>query len=191
MPSQEYINKTNKYFNPATGCPGGCIAALFGVKDDEYDRMLSETLNSMNFKEKALGKIGLDEDQLKEIPPVYFHGFYYKDNAMYRIGKDGRLRSSKYSATWLFFSGSQVYMYQHVLDMASTWKKEVTEEYFYKDITNFSTVTETVTVGGKNMEVNEFALIVPGDKFFCSISGVPDADRAISAMKQKLREKKG
>jgi len=82
-------------------------------------------------------------------------------------------------------------MYQHVLDMGSTGIKEATEEYFYKDIVNFSTVTETVKVDGKSIEVNEFALVVPGDKFYCSMDGVPDADRAISAMKQKLREKKG
>jgi hypothetical protein len=191
MPSQEFIGKTVKYFNPKRGCPGGCLEALFGVKDAEYDRILTETLNGLNLREKALGKIGLDEDQLKEIPPVYFHGYHFKDNAAYRIGKDGRLRSSKYSTTWLFFSGTQVYMYQYILDMASTAIKERTEEYFYKDITNFSTTTETVDVHGKQMEDNEFTLTVPGEKFYCAISGVSDADKSISAMKQKLREKKG
>jgi len=191
MPSQEQINKTNKYFNPSSGCPGGCIDALFGVKDEVYDQMLNENRAAVNIRQKALGKIGLDEDQLKEIPPIYFHGYYFKDNAMVRIGKDGRLRASKYSETMLFFSGTQVYMYQYIMDMASNWKKENTEEYFYKDITNFSTTTESIKVAGKDIDVNEFVLVVPGDKFYCAISGVPDADRAISAMKQKLREKKG
>jgi hypothetical protein len=191
MPSQESINKTVKYFNPKGGCPGGCIEALFGVKDEEYERILAEALKGLNLREKALGKIGLDEDQLKEIPPVHFYGFHFKDGAHYRIGKDGRLRSSKYSTTWLFFSSTQVYMYQYILDMASTGIKENTEEYFYKDITNFSTTTETVSVRGKDMEDTEFTITVPNDKFFCAIGGVPDADKSISAMKQKLREKKG
>jgi len=191
MPTQEHINKSIKYFSPKTGCIGGCLEALFGVKDEVYEQMLRETLNGLNLRQKALGKIGLDEDQLKEIEPVNFHGYHFKDGAYYRVGKDGRFRSSKYSTTWLFFSSTQVYMYQYILDMTSTSIKERTEEYFYKDITNFSTTTETVTFAGKNKEVNEFTLVVPGDKFFCSMDGVPDADRAISAMKQKLREKKG
>jgi len=184
-------NRAFKYLNPKSGCPGGCIEAFAGVKDEEYDQIVKNALNSLNLKQKALGKIGLDEDQLKEIPPVYFHGFHYKDDANYRIGKDGRLRSSKYSATWLFFSSTQVYMYQYIFDLTEDSKKEKTEEYFYKDITNFSTNTETIDVYGKKKEYNEFALVVPGDKFYCSMSGVPDADQAISAMKQKLREKKG
>ena len=190
MPSQEHINKTIKYFNPGTGCPGGCLEAMFGVKDEVYDSMLKETLNSLDFKKFEINKIGLDEDELQEIAPIYFHG-YEHDGARWRIGKDGRLRTSKYSATWLFFSGTQVYAYQYILDMASNDKKERTEEYFYKDVTNFSTTTETVGEGNQKREINEFAIIVPGDRFKCSISGVPDADRSISAMKQKLREKKG
>jgi hypothetical protein len=163
--------------------------------------MVMNKLNGVNLRQKALGKIGLDEDQLKEIPPVYLHG-YNLDDAYMRIGKDGRLRSSKYDATWLFFSNTQVYMYSYIMDMASDSKKEKTEEYFYKDITNFSTSSESVSaaqttgcLGGKSKpqarEYNRFSLVVPGDKFYCSISGVPDAENAVSAMKQKLREKKG
>ena len=42
----------------------------------------------------------------------------------------------------------------------------------------------------KQVEISKFALIVPGDKFYCSTSSVNDVDSAINAMKQKLREKK-
>lgn len=194
MPSNEQIKKAQKYFRPGTGCPGGCIEAIAGVKDATYDQMLRENLDAMDTRKLALNKIGLDEDQLKEIPPIFFHGYNYGDNAMRRLGKDGRLRSSKYDTTWIFFSDTQVYMYKHVLDMASSDKKERTEEYFYRDITNFSTLSETVKVGvgksARSVETHTFAVIVPGDRFECSISNVPDADRSIGAMKQKLREKK-
>ena len=85
--------------------------------------------------------------------------------------------------------------------MTSDAKKEKTEEYFYKDITNFSTSSETTEAtklsgckGDKvtkiQREYSRFSLVVPGDKFSCSTSGVADADRSVSAMKQKLREKK-
>jgi len=185
-----------KYFKDS-----GCLASLSGMKDDAYDEMVMTKLNGLNLKKRALGKIGLDEDQLKEIPPVYLHGYNFDGDTYVKVGSDDRLRSSKYDATWLFFSDSQVYMYSYTMDMASDGKKEKTEEYFYKDITNFSTSSESTEAtrvsgcqGNKvtkiTREYSRFSLVVPGDKFYCSTSGVPDADRSVSAMKQKLREKK-
>ena len=185
-----------KYFQDT-----GCLAALTGMKDEAYDQMVQTTLNGLNLKNKALGKIGLDEDQVKEIAPIFLHGYNYDNNALTKVGSDGRSRSSKYDAAWLFFSDTHVYMYAHTFDMTSGSKKEKTEEYFYKDITNFSTSTDTVEVtkfsgckgdkiSKKMVEFSRFALVVPGDKFFCSTSGVPDAESSVSAMKQKLREKK-
>jgi len=179
----------------------GCISVLTGMKDEAYEQMVQTTLNGLNVKKKALEKIGLDEDQLKEIAPIFLHGYNYDDDPLTKVGKDGRSRSSKYDAVYLFFSDTHVYMYAHTFDMTSGAKKEKTEEYFYKDITNFSTSSETIEVKQvsgckgdkitrKSVEFSRFALIVPGDKFYCSTSGVPEADKSVSAMKQKLREKK-
>ena len=85
-------------------------------------------------------------------------------------------------------------------------KKERTEEYFYKDITNFSTSSESEekesweagkgclnqvpTVSRKNVEHDLFKLIVPGDQFLCDMVNNSEAESKIQAMKQKLREKK-
>lgn len=188
--------KVIKYF-----LDSGCLAALTGMKDDVYDQMVLNTLNGLNLKKKAIGKIGLDEDEIKEIAPIFLHGYNYDDKPLTKVGSDGRSRSSKYDAAWLFFSDTHVYMYGYTLDMTSGTKKETTEEYFYKDITSFSTSTDTVEVtkfsgcmgdkvSKKMVEYSRFALVVPGDKFYCSTSGVPDAEQSVSAMKQKLREKK-
>lgn len=188
--------QTIKYFKDS-----GCLAALTGMKDDAYDQMVQTTLNRLNLKNKALGKIGLDDDQVKEIPPIFLHGYNYDKDALTRVGSDGRSRSSKYDATWLFFSDTHVYMYAYTFDMTSGSKKEKTEEYFYKDITNFSTSNESIEVtqfsgckkdkvSKRMVEFSRFKLVVPGDKFFCSTTGVPDAEQSVSAMKQKLREKK-
>lgn len=180
----------------------GCLAALFGMKDDAYDQMVRAKLNGLNLKSKALGKIGLDEDQVREIEPIFLHGYNLDDeHALTKVGSDGRSRSSTYDAAWLFFSDTHVYMYAHTFDMTSGSKKEKTEEYFYKDITNFSTSNETVEVtkisgcqnnkvSKINVEFSKFGLVVPGDKFSCSTTGVPDAEKSVSAMKQKLRDKK-
>lgn len=187
-----------KYFYTA----GGCGAKT--TTDERFDEIVKNKLNSLDTKKRALGKIGLDEDELKEIPPVFFHGFEF-DGALTAEGSDGRSRSSKYSATWLFFNNSQVFMYSILFDLASDSKNERTEEYFYKDITNFSTSNASIeltaftkaggcskkeSVNKKTAETSMFALIVPGDKFSCSTSGVANADQAVQAMKQKLREKK-
>lgn len=79
----------------------GCLAAFTNMKDEDYDQMVLSKLNALNLKKTALDKIGIDEDQLKEIPPVYLHGYHF-DDAYAKVGKDDRIRSSKYDATWLF-----------------------------------------------------------------------------------------
>lgn len=181
---------------------GGCMT--FGkMTDSDYDRMVASVRDSLNLKQKALNKIGLDEDQLREIDPVFFEG-YARDNLF--VGKqDGKLRSTWYETAWLFFSDTQVYMYKYSWDMESDGKRETSEEYFYRDITNFNTAAETVEAfqvkngcNGKeksrekvNRDYSSFSLVVPGDKFYCSTSNAPNAEASVSAMKQKLREKKG
>jgi hypothetical protein len=186
----------------------GC-SALFGLmKDEEYEALVKNKLNSLNLKNRALGKIGLDESELREIEPIFLHGYHIDENTMgkqtwAKVGADGHLRSSKYDATWLFFSATQVYMYSYTFDLASDVKKEKTEEYFYQDITNFSTSDESIeaykaagcvlSAPKRVMEsYTTFGLIVPGDRFTCSMSGleISVAERSVSAMKQKLREKK-
>ena len=89
--------------------------------------------------------------------------------------------------------------------MINDTKKERTEEYFYKDITNFSTLSETVeketpeAVGclnnkiewnRKNVDYNQFAVIVPGDKFLCSTEDSEYVEASVQGLKAKLREKK-
>lgn len=201
MPSQDQRTAV-RYFNPKSGCPGFIIEMISGIKDEVYDQMLMSKLKSLNLRQKAISRIGLDEDELKEIPPIFLHGFRYGDGALARTGKDGRYRSSKYDVAWLFFSSTQVYMYSYTFDMLTDSKREETDEYFYKDILSFTSVSETMDVPGPigctgtpgpntMSEYNMFQLSTAAGKFRCSISGVADADRSISAMKQKLREKKG
>lgn len=47
---------------------GGCLT--FGkMTDADYDNLVASTRDSLNLKQRALNKIGVDEDQLKEIEP--------------------------------------------------------------------------------------------------------------------------
>ena len=170
------------------------------ISDAEYDQMVLDVLNSNDYKQKALNKIGLDEDQVKEIEPVHFEGFQFDKQSLAKHGDDGKYRSSKYQVSWLFFSATQVYLYQNTFNMDEDGKKEATEEYFYKDITNFSTSSDTVETPFydkkkmedvlKNVDSNRFAITVPGEKFYCSLEQNDYTERAIQGMKAMLREKK-
>ena len=177
----------------------GCLSKT--MNDAQYEELVKTTISKQDFKKKALEKIGLDESELKEIDPVHFEGWAYGNNISYaKRGKDGNWRSSAYQISWLFFSSTQVYLYQNTIHFDKDDKKVATEEYFYKDITNFSTSTDTVETPYwdpkqkksllENIDSNRFALTVPGDKFYCSLEQNDYTERAIQAMKAKLREKK-
>lgn len=189
-----------KYFYGA----GGCLSK--GLTDEQYDQMVQRTASSMDFKAKALAKIGLDESQVSEIEPVHFEAYYFtnKNDNLNKMGKDYKWRSSEYMVTWIFFSDAQIYVYQYTFNMCSGSKKEQTMDYFYKDVTNFTAASETyekdvldkVSCSGKatyvrkSVDANEFRLIVPGDKVVCSMEQNDYTERAIQGMKAKLREKK-
>ena len=161
------------------------------VTDEEYDSAVYNKFKSIDITQTALEKIGLDEDQVNEIQPVSFHGYRVDKEAAEKTGKDGKLRTSKYDATVLFFSDSQVFMYQQIFDMIDGTKLEYTLEYFYKDIVSFSTSTKTSEKNKNAKGISTFTLIVPNDEFYCSMGNISDADAVIGAVKQKLREKRG
>ena len=162
----------------------------------------SETENlAASIGEKAINKIGLDEDEIKEIDPVCLEGYRF-ENAYQKYGDDKLWRSSKYEVTWIFASDKQLYVYSYQFNLDEDGKRERTEEYFWKDITNFSTITETREVGvdwdskkgeytsRKNIDTQDFAIVVPGDKYICAARQDESVETAIRAMKAKLREKK-
>lgn len=179
--------KTIEYF-----CKEGCMTKT--ISDDEYLSMVRQKRDSMNFKQKALDKIGLDEDEVSEIPPAMFEGFEF-DKAYAKRTAAGKWVSSAYQVSWVFFSSTQVYLYSYTFNMDDEKKNERTDEFFYKDVTSFSTLSETETargLEGKTFDVTteQFAMVVPGEKLALAMGDIDNADSIIQAMKQKLREKK-
>ena len=170
----------------------GCLTKT--ISDDEYMSMVIAKRDSMNFKAKALSKIGLDEEEVKEIAPAMFEGFVFK-NSYAKKRADGKWVSSAYQVAWIFFSSTQIYIFRHTFNMDEDKKNESTDEFFYKDVTSFSTSSETEEARGLGnekfeVETNKFCMVVPGDKLTVSMDGVTDSESIIQAMKQKLREKK-
>ena len=181
----------------------GCLSK--GIPDSDFDANKVRQISALNLKQKALNKLGIDEDQVKEVDPICLEGPVYKNSTYRRRGADRGYRYSAYQVTYVFCSSDQVYAYQYTINLDSDEKKERAEEYFYKDITNFTTIDDTeefefeVTKGGCKpstenerfkVNTNIFKIAVPGDAFECSMISNSEIEGQIQALKAKLREKK-
>ena len=182
---------------------GGCFSK--GIPDSDFDSNKVRQISALNIKQKALNKLGIDEDQVKEVDPICLEGPAYKTSSWRRCGKDQVYRYSSYQITYIFCSSDQVYAYQYSINLDSDEKKERAEEYFYKDITNFTSIDDTEELefefikGGckktteierKKVNTNTFKIVVPGDAFECSMVSNSEIEGQIQALKAKLREKK-
>ena len=185
----EEQRKVIEYFLKSEGCFSK------NMTDDEYMAIVRKKRDSLNLKQRALSKIGLDEDELQEIAPIMFEGFTFK-NAWSKRRANGNWVSSAYQVSWLFFSATEVYIYQYTMNMDEDKKSESTEEYFYRDVTSFNSRTETEEAkdnhGNKiEVESNKFCIVVPGATLTVALQDTTgDFESAIQGMKQKLREKK-
>ena len=163
--------------------------------DEDFDDYFNDAIK--NTRERALEKLGIDEDQVKEIEPISFQNIrYYNEltdkRALFRRGKDGKWRSSVYQANWLFFSDKQIFVCKINLCFTDNSTKDRTFEYFYKDVTNISTEekNEYIQFVG-NVPYIDFKIIVPGSEYTCAIYDFNDEEeRSIKAMRALLREKK-
>lgn len=180
---------------------GGCFSKE--INDAKYDEMVETKLRSTNFKQRAIEVLGIDPEQVNEIAPIHFEGFDFEKGRLIKRGADDLWRSSAYEITWLFFSDTQIYVYQYTFHMEGDAKEESTEEYFYSDITSFSVMHNTIDkllpktncMGGityelKPVDYTAFYLTVPNAHLLCSMVQSDYTDRAIEGMKAKLREKK-
>ena len=193
-----------KYFN----YNGGCFQKQ--MTNEEYYNLVIEKQKSLNLYQRALKKIGLDEEELKDIPPIKIVGFVppSKKNSTI-VGPNGYF-TNKYETTWLMFSNKEIYVYNYIFNMLSQSVKEHIEEYFYKDITNITTIDEDIEIKvpyfNKNClgqtkkdfkkivkQISSLKIIVPGDIFTCSIdpNENEEIENKIKAVKAKLREVKG
>lgn len=166
----------------------GCGANT--ITDEQYLNIVSSYKSQFNTMQRALQKIGLDQDEVNEIAPVYFEGFRF-NGARAKINNSGKWVSSIYETAWIFFSDSQVHVYRCRFNLADDTKTEITNEYFYKDVTSFTTISEEeTTVDGQKVPTETFAMRGAGIDFECSLTEMQDFATSVSGMKQKLREKK-
>lgn len=159
------------------------------LTDEEYDSAVSSNLTDM--KSRALNKLGLDEDEVKEIDPIFFGGYAYKGASASKKGKDDLWRTNKYEAVMLFFSQDEVHCYTYHFSTTENKHTEETDVYFYKDIVSVSTASEHATINGNNIDYESFKLTTAGGtSVSVSLRDVDNCQRSINAMRALLKTKK-
>lgn len=187
------------------GC-GGCLSKSSGnLTMDEYLKLVQDKCNALNSKAKAIEKIGLDESEIQEIPPILLYSFVYDDDVLLKV-EDGVAVSSQYAITWIFFSANQIYTYKYIFDTTSDNTWEITNDFFYTDITCLTTQRQLkekidVVIGKgcfssgentvkNNYTVDTFEIIVPGTSYRFSMRNGESFEQSFQAAKAMLREKK-
>jgi len=184
------------------GC--GCLGGKATMTMQAYIEMVQRMCQSLDLQNRALAKIGLDPSQVQEIPPIVLSSFIYDDDCYIRVDNNIAV-SSQYSITWIFFSATQMYTYQYIFDTTSDNTWEYTKDFFYTDITCFSTIRAIkekidITPGKgclsrEKIEKNHYVIdtlevIVPGTKYTFSLRNSETIEQSIQAAKAMLREKK-
>jgi hypothetical protein len=173
------VSKKNKISSEKASIPS----------DEEYDNEVVKNLN--NLKSKALNALGLDADEVKEIEPISFDGYVYKNASNAKKGKDDLWRTNKYEYVILFFSEHEVHCYTYNFDTTADKKTEATDVYFYKDIVSVSTASDSTKLLGQNIDYEYFKLTTAGGTALSvSLRDTSNAQRSINAMRTLLKAKK-
>lgn len=166
--------------------------------DEEIDADALRVLTDV--KNRALNKLGLDEDEVNLIDPLVVHGYYFKPIAsgvQVKRGKDDVFRSSNYEGIVMFFSEHQLHSFKFQFSLVNSQEsREQTDEYFYKDVVSVATQSETFEVRdikGDVQQVNfeEFKLTTTGGtSITSSIRDEGSVGRVIAGARSLIREKK-
>ena len=151
-------------------------------------------------KPRALNKLGVDESEVSEVPPIILSGydFDFENVEVERVkqGADGKWRSNIYKVIMIFFTSNEVHCY--TIRFKTTKNLiigEATDVYFYQDIVSASTSSER-----EKVKVNEKEIIINSEAFKLTTKGGTSltvnlldaqyAQESVNAMRALLREKK-
>ena len=190
------------------GC--GCLKGKGGWTFDEYCKYVESVVNRLGLKQRAIEKIGLDESQISEIPPILLASFSRGSNLQYKTNEDhSRYVTNQYSVTYIFFSATQLYTYTYVFDTISDNSWETTRDFFYSDVTCIRTeheVEEAIYEVNKkgcgclkkgessyvhhNRHWDTLQITVPNDTYSFCCRTTDTLEQSIQAAKAMIREKK-
>ena len=193
---------------------GGCFGKAPAWDMDDYLAYVQKYVDDLNLRQRAIEKIGLDESQIMEIPPVNLNFFHRRGDDVISKWEETdiegiwRYVSNKFHVTWIFFSATQIYTYTYVLDTISDNAVESTRDFFYKDITCIRTeheveehIIERKQGCGcfkkkeskfyhRNNEYDTLQITVPNDSYSFNCVTSETIEQSIQAAKAMIREKK-
>ena len=100
------------------GASGGCMHAG-GMTVEEYQKKVQAKRDALNTKAMALRKLGIEEEEVKEIAPVTFEGYIFNDKVDNLVARAtaNTWVSSEYMITWLFFGEREVFIYRALTEV--------------------------------------------------------------------------
>lgn len=157
--------------------------------DEQYDAEVQSAL--VNMRQRALDRLGIDEDEVNEIVPITFDMYDYDGATEIKLGKDGIWRTDKYKSVYLFFSQHEVHCYTYSFNTLKDQHSDATEVYFYQDIVSFSTSSKQTKLKDNTIDYQQFKLVTSGGTSLeVSLRDMEHARRSIDAMRSLLRVKK-
>ena len=181
---------------PVVGFAMVCLGVQrWPVSDSDYDNSVKGYIS--NLKPQALNKLGVDESEVSEVPPIILSGYDFgEDVEKVKQGDDGRWRSNIYKVILLFFSHHELHGYTLKFNTLRDARNEGTDVYFYQDIVSVSTLSKTVEakVDGKEIKVKNietFEITTKGGtSLTVNLSDSSQGEESVNAMRALLREKK-
>ena len=159
------------------------------VSDAEFDAMEAEILQGV--MERGLQKMNLDEDEVREAPPLILH--QYREGGKEKRGADGVLRCSEHISTIFYFTQDTLFIYRYLFSMIDTATKEEKRTIFYSDIVS---VAETEINLGKVRQDESWVMkelvisLSGGQTGRYSFISSDETDRRINGMQSLFRNKK-
>ncbi len=120
--------------------------------DAEIDRQVGSVMAELH--QRALGKLGLDVDEVKLISPIIVGGYFLGSlGSGWRVkkGKDGKFRTTGFEGVAIFFAEQELHAYKYQISLvAKDESSEHTDVYFYRD--GKTEVFILTTSGGTTVE---------------------------------------
>lgn len=128
------------------------------MTDAEYEALVSQKIASFNLYALSLDKLGIDDSQVAEVRPIILRDKTIIETSMKVYNRnDNSLHSSTQYVTVIYFTNDQLFVYKVRFDMCCNLKTEWTSEFFYQDICDISTRTETnvILIDGEGSNTKE------------------------------------
>lgn len=171
---------------------------FFGrATDQEVDAFVMKEIVGKQ-RERALKKLDLEWDDVKEIPPIELWGWDFGDKKLDCVaglidieGLDGVWRSPEIECNDFYFSEETVHYNRWIASVVMQTERQSTDEIYYKDIVSVKqdSVTEKLSNGG-SVQVETFAIRHTGAESIQCPAASDEIERAVSAFRAQLKSKK-